>query len=462
MAAGQCGLCLSCGAPFPPKPNEIVLFNRLGNMSTLYAHTCFVESPSMNRKYKNPVLMGVYQNSHMVHGSHHETALKYMCYHFKGDRAPVRHAGNRPVDGDSCMFLFFKASSTNQSPQAACWARPVQAKRVNFSSLVDHMKAVDLYDRDADFALSFNLMYPTCVPCNSLMTALSKMRYILGLESVSLNNAYGCVIPHTEKPIETVAANPHKCTNLDNAYGIWTIPAGSVYGSIPAQATGDPLAPIVAYYLHLCLPHTGGHPDTDVFDIPALHGSKVAARRLFFELSWIILEIACLGTLIVDGKADGENFSHGLHQHYGVLDLYVSFFLWRLLQFEYPEEILSSKLDFPQWHQKYYCVALGCQDLGVDMSLTILGLKVIGNVAVGAKTLLTQICDNLLNLYTGELALLIKFVTNNLPAPGAVPAPSVEELAVSRYFLPLRYMARLRLDCVAKVCGLVRLFCVFH
>lgn len=448
MAGEQCGLCLSCGAPFPPKSDEIVLFNHVGNMSVLYAHTRFVESPVMQRRYQKPVLVGQSQRSHIVHGSHHEDALKYMCYHHQGDRAVLAVNVGTVIGGGHCMFLFYKhpTSKRDKSPSAASWARPDAAKRIDFSPLFDKIQGVSYFDRDADFSLSFNLMYPICNPCNSIMTSLAKMRYLLGFDTVCAENPNACVIPLGESPISVYAADPKK-TSMENAYGVWQRAGGA--GTVcPQRIPDEPVGPFVAYYLHLCLPHAGGNENDDVFDTVVLRDSKIAARRLYLELSWVILEIACMASLVVDGKARDQKVSHGLHQPYGVLDLYVSFFMWRLLQFEYPEEIAASALDFVQWHQKYYCVALGCHKLGLDSTQPVLALSAFGSTAVGTKTLLKDICAKIIGLYDGPLQPLIMFVTNRIHPGG--PALEAED-AARRYFLPLRYMVQLRRECHDRV-----------
>jgi hypothetical protein len=186
-----------------------------------------------------------------------------------------------------------------------------------------------------------------------------------------------------------------------------------------------------------------------LFQVPELAGSEITARCAYLELSWLMLEIACLASLLMEGKSRGKNLSHGLHQHYGVIDLYASYFLWRLLQFEHPKEIQTSGLDFTQWHQKYYCVAIGCRGLGLNHSSPILGTKAFGNTRTSTKLLLEGICTNLIDLYTGALEPLVMLVTNTFPTLPAVLTK--EQQCAIRYFLPLRHMRTLRALSIAKV-----------
>lgn len=183
-----------------------------------------------------------------------------------------------------------------------------------------------------------------------------------------------------------------------------------------------------------------------LFQVPALKGSEETARCAYLELSWLMMEIACLASLLMEGKSRDKKLSHGMHQHYGVVDLYASYFLWRLLKFEHPKAIQTSGLDFTQWHQKYYCVAIGCRGLGLNHSGPILGTQAFGATQTSTKLLLEGICANLIDLYTGALEPLVMLVTNTLPSP-----LTKEQQCAVRYFLPLRHMKTLRTLSITKV-----------
>jgi hypothetical protein len=183
-----------------------------------------------------------------------------------------------------------------------------------------------------------------------------------------------------------------------------------------------------------------------LFQVQALTGSEVTARCAYLELSWLMMEIACLASLLMEGKSRDKKLSHGMHQHYGVVDLYASYFLWRLLKFEHPKAIQTSGLDFTQWHQKYYCVAIGCRGLGLNHSGPILGTQAFGATQTSTKLLLEGICANLIDLYTGALEPLVMLVTNTLPSP-----LTKEQQCAVRYFLPLRHMKTLRTLSITKV-----------
>jgi hypothetical protein len=194
----------------------------------------------------------------------------------------------------------------------------------------------------------------------------------------------------------------------------------------------DALTPHVAYYLHMCLPFPppGGGPAAF-----AIHGSGIAAKWLYLELSWVILEIACIATLIEEGKRYNAKPSHGPHQHLGVLDFYVSYFIWRLLEFEYTERVRLIGLDFIQWHQKYYWDAIHCRALFPrDIARGgLIGYLAYGTLQQPSRMLLQDICARLMRLYTGELNNLVLFVTGQRGLP----------VEIQDYFLPLASMREL-------------------
>ena len=279
MAGAQCGLCLSCGAPFLPKQTEVVLYNHTGTMSILYIHTQFVESPALNRTYEKPVLSSISQQSHIIHGSHHEGAVDYMCFHHKGDMAPQKPVpATGAIAGDSCMFPYYKTPTTSaKGPELATWIRPAANKRMDFKPLLDRIVAAREggLDRDAPgVSSSLKEMFPICVPCNSLMTGLGKMRYLMGFTSTANYNSNGCLIPASEHPITVQEADQCSQT-LDNAYGAWKLKAGKRARNIPTRTTAasDPLAPHMAYYLHLCLPHSGPDETKDAFQVSRISAS---------------------------------------------------------------------------------------------------------------------------------------------------------------------------------------------
>ena len=161
-------------------------------------------------------------------------------------------------------------------------------------------------------------------------------------------------------------------------------------------------------------------------------------RSLYLHLSWIILEIACLATLRDLGKLYDPvgARSHGPQQHSGALDIYVSYFIYRLMQFQYGEHVEREGLDFVQWHQKYYWDAINCKALFPRNRITrLIADRVYTTVMQGSKPLVQEICQGLIRLYVDDLDSLVSFVTNQ---PYDLP------MEIRSYFLPLPAMRELR------------------
>jgi hypothetical protein len=114
----------------------------------------------------------------------------------------------------------------------------------------------------------------------------------------------------------------------------------------------------------------------------------------------------------------------------------VSYFVFRLMQFEHGLLVRRAGLDFVQWHQKYYWDALNCKGLfPVELATSLLGARVYSSVAQPSRDLLEDICGGLMNLYTTDLQPLIMFVTDQR---AGLP------LEVTAYFLPLPAMRELK------------------
>jgi hypothetical protein len=112
--------------------------------------------------------------------------------------------------------------------------------------------------------------------------------------------------------------------------------------------------------------------------------------------------------------------AHGMHQLCGSLDLYVSFFLFRLLQFEHFAAIRTYDLDFVQWHQRYYWDAINCPGLfGRNERRVLIAQRMYGTTAQPGGTLVTQICERLMSHYRTRLGPLVRMLAlqaNVLPA----------------------------------------------
>ena len=392
--------------------------------------------------FEEPKFSANKHGSHMFHESHHQTALGYMSSHHTGDDPP--EDTDAPINAQNGLFPYYKAASSAKGPSLATWTRPSAADRLNFKPLLDQLtvNSGNAQNRDSDYSEDLNITYLICVSCNSLMTSLSYMRYIVGFSGTAEKNTHGCIIPNGQQPITSYTAAAAS-VGVKKAYRAWrkSRAANAVVEQFPTLAgKEDPIAPHIAYYLHLCLPFLDPG-DPDVFEgCPNLDGSRHAARSTYTQLCWIILVIACIATLTEQGKTYGNHkLKHGIHQHLGVLDVYVSYFIWKLMLFDYRKEISKSGLDFVQWHQKYFWDAVHCPGIN-SIDHLVVGQTCYTTVQQNSRALVEQICEQLMVLYLGPLRPLVALVTGNLPHPAHLDS---NQQFVKKFFIPIRAMKRL-------------------
>lgn len=450
MADQQCGLCLSCGAPFMPNIDEVDFFNREANLSMLFLNTQFKQNADIQRMYNVPKLCSERQASHMFHRAYHQTALEYMCTRHLRDSdvglgALYPMGANFVVpDNYNAPFLFYHTATGNQGPKAATWARPAANARINMRPLLDFMQSI-AGTRFVAHPQQLGVVFDMCAGCNALMTQKSHMRFLLGCRGAGRKNNRGRLVPTDAFLQYNMEARRHP---LDDAYGAWM-----VQNAAPRQAPRlrkiDSDAPAIAYYLHMCLPFRVGAGD-DGFNVFAARLRR-RVRCLYLELCWVVLEIACLAIQLEEGtvtKPGGFKRSHGQHQHLGVLDVYVSFFLWRLMQFTYGARNSVQGIDFVQFHQKYFCDARNCPNLLPDAERRVTtGRLLYNSTNQGGKQLVEKICAELMRLFEDTLDPLLSFCAGM----GGVPR------SIENYFLPVDVLRVLRarsLQVCARVCML--------
>jgi hypothetical protein len=449
MSAHQCGLCLSCGVPFFPDVENVQFFNRQGNLSVVFLNTEYVNNPDIRRLYTTPRFATEIDRAHMFHQSHHAAAIQYMCSRHRDDADVGGALGVNQVvpDQRNAPLLYYHAPTSQimRGAEAACWGRPNRRQRLNMRPLLGAvMRAADPTNGNMrPVAQNLDLMYSTCKGCNSIMTQQANFKYLLGCGVAGRSNPHGGIIEN--QPITQYSMNQHR-QPLENAYGHWTRAANPPPVVHPDMTASDSVTPHVAYYLHLCLPFKRQGQAHDAFRTNiASQQVRRSAKTLYVEQCWLILEIAALATLLEEGHVTRANpmLAHGRHQHYGVLDLYVSFFLWRLIEFEHGGALQNFGLDFVQWHQKYYWEAMNCKHLfRPNQRHGILGQHMYGTTAVSARTLVVQICRQLMRHYNGKLRPLIQFL---IRAPN-VP-PDVED-----FFVQPRVLRELR-NLSAQACA---------
>lgn len=436
----QCGLCLSCGAPFLPNAAAVDLFRHKGNTSVLFLNMEFAGNADIRQRYEYAKYSSAKDASHMFHDSHHRSALEYMCDHHTGDsdvtwgglvmrNIVVTAANNGPLP-----YYRTPTSKRSKGPMVATWGRPPAQERLNFETMLEFiLEAGNLPDSRAT-QQNYDETYALCKGCNLIMTQENNMNFHLGLGRMRATNTGPLVMG---SPVKQYKANDFGNDQF-SAYGRWKKGAGTCTRH-PQGAAQDDLTPMLAYYLHMSLPFVQNQNDQDQF-YQNIRNPRMAqaARALYLQQAWIILEIACVATLRDRGRlyAPLGSRSHGPQQHSGVLDLYVSFFLFRLMQFEFGNTVRKEGLDFIQWHQKYFWDALNCKGLfPVQQATTLLGARVYSSVVQPSRDLLQDICEGLMRLYREDLRPLILFAANqrqDLP------------MEITAYFLPLPAMRELK------------------
>ena len=452
----QCGLCLSCGAPFAPKDGGVGLYARRGNLSILYIEDKCNTNSVLMEAYEKPCFINVRQEAHMIHGAHHEAALDYMCHHHTTDEGPKKPVIGGVVPNMGGPFPYYKSNTNRESGFVAAWDQPREDARVDLTPLWKHItgdKDQDMrWYRDGKIRSDIEVKHPMCQSCNVLMTQLSYMRYMVGFCSNAERNRRGSVIDVSFRGISSYKVEKNNAGPiLKNAYGRWRVTQSEMRKEIkyPTRSgTDDPEAPHIAYYLHLCQPFQATAADDPFAKNAWLRDcrSVEAGRIMYFQQAWVLLVIVCVATQLERGAVLAPHKqTHGQHQHYGVLDLYVSYFFWNLCKYDYMLELLNAGMDFVQWHQKYFWFATELPSLRAR-DLPIVGLACFATVDMGARDLLHDVCKRLMDLYYNDLQPLVKFVTNRLNPPH-----SVDENFAKHYFIPLEAMRTLRRVCVGGV-----------
>jgi hypothetical protein len=434
----QAGLCLSCGVPFLPDLSKIEFFNRNAVLSVVFLQSEFLNNPEIRQLYNVPKFSDRKHAAHMFHESHHGTALQYMCNRHTDDNdvgAGFVVAANAVVpNANNAPFLYFRSpTSADKDPGGATWTRPPRNMRFKLSKLKTYIRN-SLRPAFRPIQQNLDQTFDACVGCNSVMTQLADFRYIVGYRTVSNRNP-NSILSQMGQPIAQITMQTNRAP-LANAYGTWAVAPNIVRNLHPAKNESDADATHVAYFLHLCLPFQAGGVNFFTRLSPVW---AQACRTFYLEQCWLVLEIACIATLLEQGKvtSDNERLSHGLHQHYGVLDLYVSFFMFRLIQFRHFTRLRQTGVNFIQWHQKYYCEAMNCRDLFPRRSnlTTVLGQKMYSTTEQGSRELIEQICRRMVMAVEGVAQPLVRHILGLQNVPHGI----------TEYFVPtevLRVLVR--------------------
>ena len=395
MGDRQCGLCLSCGVPMLPKPEDIDTYAvDRGFLSLLHLNNEFRIASSM-AKFNNPHFTSIENKAHVIHTAHHQDAVRFMMNTHQGDRSVREVQDTRPA---RTAFTFYKKFSTKKQPQIAWWDRPTKEQRIKYRSLrsfiTGTVSAVARGDRgwfdDHPDTESTNETYKACRDCNAVMTREARFNELL--RDVNEQGLFpDQALIHVVNAKVAARATPEE----------WTRDGG--------ERLQDGMAPRVAYYLHLCMPYVS-NPDQDWFqNVDASPETRRTMRRFYVQQSWLVLQVACLCGTIERSEVEGSTaLTAGTKAYTGSLDFYVSYFCWRLFLFEHGDT-MHRALDFAQWHQKYMWHAHGCPGLDLPRKQTI-GAAVEPGGSPAAKGLVEAVQRRLVRLYRRTLRPLTDFL----------------------------------------------------
>lgn len=324
MATQQAGLCLSCGAPFCPKPTDEINYDSLGNMSLAYINRQVRINKDAMTKIEHPAFYGVQESSHIIHKSHHRGAVKIMA----NERADTDITDNQ-IDQKNGLFPFILApeSKKNSRPMVAEWNVPDSENRINLTSLSTLCAEIEKGSKDGDdMNKDYTLMAGCCKSCNSTMTMEYWFRYHLYADEEGEERNRHRIIQDSPITLYNVKIDGG-IKNIEK-YDKWR--KKERVGDFPDHDTPrnkEYMAPAVAYYLHLCLPFEDHH---------LLHDDeKERNKSLYVELCWVVLEIACLMCEYWRGSGDKENkqgSSKKRNQSHksplGAIELYFGYFCW--------------------------------------------------------------------------------------------------------------------------------------
>lgn len=422
MGDDQCNLCLSCGAPFLPNGDEIDLFDKRGNLSILHINMEFKSSRELISRINSPKFSGKPQDSHLFHRSHHQAALIHMCEHHTQDSDLADPTINplNPIPQTDGAMPFYETPSSSSGPRLAWWDAPEE--RIQLDSLRTKIQQIAARHRDnldETFVPGYHITCTLCENCNALMTASAYFDYLLGCGVQGNTNEGASLIQDT--PIHVCFAKPNK-RMIRYSYDYWK--PNAVQSFHPTRDSRDILAPHVAYYLHMCLPE-----DTSTF--PGVD-SPISVRKLYIIQSWLILQIAALCSLIDQKKRYGNGkLSHGIMQHIGCIELYASYFWWRLACYEHSNILYEVGIDFVQWHQKYIWYAAECPALFQRGAIgECLAFKLYSTTDMPSRHLIERIGAKLVRIYNVEISHIVNFIISQRAAvPPQVrqyfPRPSI-------------------------------------
>jgi hypothetical protein len=415
--SGQCSLCLSCGAPFLPIAEDMVVYDRVGNISVFYFQKLVKNNDVVQKTVVRPNFCARADASHILHQAHHRHAVEYTIE--KRLRVQER------ADG---WFPFMRTpGGRNKRALLALWAAPAANMCLDLGPLGRY---IDALETDGHQAPDYAPTVLCCNDCNMVMTMKFWFQYHLCAGS-QVNAT--CIIP--DAAVEVRMANLNGRRNELDTSSHWT-PRANVENHYPLPAYSrnhDVLTAMLGYYLELCTPH--GTPGL-------LAPAKMEHRALYTHMCWVVLEVACLLCEYWRGSRDAEQRRGGKKRYrcpktpLGAVELYFSYFCWRVVGFRYAQ---MRAISFATWHQIYMWYAGDCEALfpreeGEPWNRLIADRLAPDDMYMGSRELVQEVAGNMTRLLDRHIMRLGRHVC------GAGMSRELDP-----YFLPHRFLQALHL-----------------
>ena len=79
MQGSNAGLCLCCGAPWPPVTGDVLDGDTLGNQAINKINKVYIRNEHMCKKFTSPKFGSPQHASHLLHQGHHMWAVQFMA-----------------------------------------------------------------------------------------------------------------------------------------------------------------------------------------------------------------------------------------------------------------------------------------------------------------------------------------------------------------------------------------------
>lgn len=413
----QCSLCLSCGAPFVPVAQDMLMYDRVGNISVMFLQKIVSNNESLKKSVEHPNFCSKPHDAHVLHRAHHRWAVELMIRELLVGEAHDRQ-----------KIPFVRAPGGKSSTALiAKWDEVGTNDTLDLKYLSGFLEKLKSHKDAVDILSDFDLTVLCCDDCNYVMTGRFWFNYHLWIGSRRNPSA---LIPDESITVYTVntASVDRKDSVIETS--TWQ-DSGVIDGTYPhADYDGkkEILTAALIYYLReLCRPSE------------SLESSGVYHVSLYYYLCWLVLEVTCLLCEYHRGSRDMENSSSTKKRQrcrknqLGCIELYFSFFCWLVGGFQYNN---VQDLGFTHWHQIYMWHARGCWDLfpskqGASGDLLIADMLTPKNMDAGSKTLVKKVAKRMTRVLKNNIMKLIEFV-----------GKGKHKKELDAYFLPSKYRRR--------------------